>query len=232
MTFDPVMGDYFGGATCTGTKCTLSASGDGKAASMGGMVSILAGTGAGQYRRLVGFDATGHVITIDKPFTTPLDATSMMQLGPFKGRFIFDENRYEDCGAFQLVRRAPAGFLLLAAPFMSCTISDQKKEHHRLLNHYENTPPSLACRVLLAPDLPPGSLPLQYANAADVIVSRHKFARAEGLLSWGRAGGGHVYAPNIRVQFVDNVVEEANHMWNWNATCESVSQSVTIASML
>eukprot|EP01043_Picozoa_sp_COSAG02_P030602 COSAG02_NODE_1962_length_10253_cov_6.942294_2_plen_121_part_00 len=58
----------------------------------------------------------------------------------------------------------------------------------------------------------------QYANAADVIVSRHKFARAEGLLSWGRAGGGHVYAPNMRVQFVDNVIEEGNHMWNWNAT--------------
>ena len=97
--------------------------------------------------------AKPEVITIDKPFTTTLDATSMMQLGPFKGRFIFDENRYEDCGAFQL-----------------------------------------------------------YANAADVIVANHNFARAEGLLSWGRAGGGHVYAPNIRVQFLDNTIEEANHM--------------------
>jgi hypothetical protein len=105
MTFDPVMGDYFGGATCTGTKCTLSTSGVGSAnaGSMGGMVSILAGTGAGQYRRLIGIDSTKKVITIDEPFTTALDTTSMMQLGPFKGRFIFDQNRYEDCGAFQLV---------------------------------------------------------------------------------------------------------------------------------
>ena len=45
MTFDPVMGDYFGGATCTGTTCTLSTTGDGSAnkGSMGGMVSVLAG---------------------------------------------------------------------------------------------------------------------------------------------------------------------------------------------
>jgi hypothetical protein len=105
MTFDPVLGDYFGGVTCTGTKCTLSTSGTGSAnaGSMGGMVSILAGTGAGQYRRLIGIDSTKAVITIDEPFTTALDTTSMMQLGPFKGRFIFDQNRYEDCGAFQLV---------------------------------------------------------------------------------------------------------------------------------
>ena len=108
MTFDPVMGDYFGGATCTGTKGTLSTSGTGSAnaGSMGGMVSILAGTGAGQYRRLIGIDSTKKVITIDEPFTTALDATSMMQLGPFKGRFIFDQNRYEDCGAFQLVSQS------------------------------------------------------------------------------------------------------------------------------
>ena len=28
-----------------------------------------------------------------------------------------------------------------------------------------------------------------YANAADVIVSEHRFARTEGLLSWGRFNG-------------------------------------------
>ena len=28
-----------------------------------------------------------------------------------------------------------------------------------------------------------------YANAADIIVSQHRFARTEGLLSWGRFNG-------------------------------------------
>ena len=161
-----VMGDYNGPVKVLpggGTKLELTpGSGSAAGGSMGGMVSVLAGTGSGQYRRLVhiakGASGGGDVVTLDRPFETPLDETSIVQLGPFKGRFIFDENRYEDCGAFQL-----------------------------------------------------------YANAADVIVSKHHFARAEGLLSWGRATGGHVYAPNIRVQFVDNVVEEGNHMWNWSA---------------
>ena len=112
----------------------------------------------------------------------------MLQVGPFKGEIIFHRNRYEDGGAFQL-----------------------------------------------------------YANAADIIVSQHRFARTEGLLSWGRFNGNvgsatnsvkprtpltlnpnatqytcrphtYRYCPNLRVQFVDNVVEEGNHMWNWNAT--------------
>lgn len=62
MTFDPVMGDFFGGATCVGTTCTLSATGVGSAneGSMGGMVSILAGTGAGQYRRMIGTCSGRH----------------------------------------------------------------------------------------------------------------------------------------------------------------------------
>merc|ERR1712014_548966 len=34
----------------------------------------------------------------------------------------------------------------------------------------------------------------------------------------GRASGGAVYCPNIRVQFLDNVVEEGNHVWNYNGS--------------
>ena len=42
-----------------------------------------------------------------------------------------------------------------------------------------------------------------YANVADGVVARHRFARAEGLLTWGRAtpAAGHVYAATMRVQF-------------------------------
>ena len=37
---------------------------------------------------------------------------------------------------------------------------------------------------------------------ADGVVARHRFARAEGLLTWGRAtpAAGHVYAATMRVQ--------------------------------
>ena len=59
-----------------------------------------------------------------------------------------------------------------------------------------------------------------YANVFDGVVARHRFVRSEGLLAWGRAtpSAGHVYAPNLRVQFVENTVAEGNHLWNWNGS--------------
>ena len=61
-----------------------------------------------------------------------------------------------------------------------------------------------------------------YANVVDGIVARHRFVRAEALLSWGRAtaSAGHIYAPNLRIQFTENTVVEGNHLWNWNGSCE------------
>merc|ERR1712194_818466 len=52
----------------------------------------------------------------------------------------------------------------------------------------------------------------------DVVVSEHRFARMEGLLSWARTNGKTAYAPNLRVEFVSNVVEEGNHVWNYNGS--------------
>merc|ERR1712113_176366 len=57
-----------------------------------------------------------------------------------------------------------------------------------------------------------------YANNVDVVVSEHRFARTEGLLSWARCSGKAAYAPNLRVEFVSNVVEEGNHVWNYNGS--------------
>merc|ERR1712125_76721 len=65
------------------------------------MVSILSGAGAGQYRRLTRV-VDAETFQIDKAFATPLDQTSLVQVGPFKGRFIFHWNTYTDGGAFQL----------------------------------------------------------------------------------------------------------------------------------
>ena len=149
MTTDPVTGDYFGGAALVegggGVELAL-AGGIGAAdpSNEGGAVSVLDGTGMGQYRRVVRVDANGTRVRLDAPFDTPLDGSSRVQVGRFKGRFLFWANTYEDCGAFQF-----------------------------------------------------------YANVADGVVARHRFARAEGLLTWGRAtpAAGHVYAATMRVQF-------------------------------
>ena len=91
-----------------------------------------------------------------------------MKVGRFKGRFLFWENTYEDCGGFQF-----------------------------------------------------------YANVVDGVVARHRFVRAEALLSWGRATASarHIYAPNLRIQFTENTVIEGNHLWNWNGSCNLTASS-------
>jgi hypothetical protein len=91
-----------------------------------------------------------------------------LQVGRFKGRFLFWANTYEDCGGFQF-----------------------------------------------------------YANVLDGVVARHRFVRAEALLSWGRAtsSAGHIYAPNLRIQFTENTVVEGNHLWNWNGSCTVTATS-------
>eukprot|EP01048_Picozoa_sp_COSAG05_P009397 COSAG05_NODE_768_length_7455_cov_4.609027_8_plen_93_part_00 len=75
---------------------------------------------------------------------------TVIQIGPFKGQFIFHGNRYADGGAFQT-----------------------------------------------------------YGTAMDVIISETTFVRTEGLFAWGRGNGPTtVYAPNLRIQLLDNTVEE------------------------
>ena len=83
MTTDPVTGDYFGGVLVDssggGVELTLR---DGIGAAdplnVGGAVSVLDGTGAGQYRRVVHV-SNGSRLRLDAPFDTPLDSTSRVQ---------------------------------------------------------------------------------------------------------------------------------------------------------
>ena len=105
MTFDPVTGDYNGllvSVEDDGVTLHLDPAGDGAAtnASLGGAASIVAGKGAGDYRRVIAMP-NSHTVVIDKPFSTTLDGTSRIQLGPFKGKFIFYSNSYIDGGTFQ-----------------------------------------------------------------------------------------------------------------------------------
>ena len=124
------------------------------AGDLGGAATIIAGTGAGQYRRIVSVEK--RRITVDRPFLTPLDSTSVLQTGPFRGRTIFVGNTYQDGGPWQL-----------------------------------------------------------YGNAHDWIVSGQRMARTAGIISWGRGRKEPNFCPNIRVQIVDCVIEEGNHINNW-----------------
>ena len=104
MTFDAVSGTYMGpvvSADAKGTTFALQgANGTSSSADLGGAVTVLAGAGAGQVRRVVAAPDAAHV-TVDQPFATPLDGTSRVQVGAFKGQIIFHRNAYADSGAFQ-----------------------------------------------------------------------------------------------------------------------------------
>eukprot|EP01051_Picozoa_sp_SAG22_P027511 SAG22_NODE_9240_length_601_cov_1.051793_1_plen_155_part_01 len=47
-------------------------------ASLGGCVSVLQGTGAGQYHRFVSTNANSSSVTMDQPFVTALDESSVV----------------------------------------------------------------------------------------------------------------------------------------------------------
>jgi hypothetical protein len=71
----------------------------------GGAMVVVAGTGAGQYRRVVSWpgsmNGTGGVFEIDSPLTATLDATSVVEIMPMRGKNIFHKTHYADVGAFQ-----------------------------------------------------------------------------------------------------------------------------------
>lgn len=66
----------------------------------GGVVYVLEGTGAGQYRLVTGHRDREWVI--DRPWDVPLDGTSVVSIVPFRGRNLFVENSVADAGPFQL----------------------------------------------------------------------------------------------------------------------------------
>ena len=85
------------GGSCLATHVPPAAS---HTAALGGSVAVLDGLGAGDYRRVAAWE--GNTITLDKPFATSLDGSSFINVGPFRGRSIFNHNAYSDGGAFQL----------------------------------------------------------------------------------------------------------------------------------
>ena len=65
----------------------------------GSAVFILAGKGAGQYRRLVKYD--GDQIEVDRPWQVEPDRDSLVSITMFHGHYLLVGNEFTDCGAMQ-----------------------------------------------------------------------------------------------------------------------------------
>ena len=107
LTLDGDGGAYFGKVTVEGDRLHLDGDPVFKDYSptahtdyRGGVVYILDGTGAGQYRFVTGHRNREWVV--DRSWDVPLDGTSLVSIVPFRGRSIFVENRIEDAGPLQL----------------------------------------------------------------------------------------------------------------------------------
>lgn len=107
LTLDGDGGAYFGTATAAGDRLTLHGDPVFKDYAptphtdyRGGVVYVLDGAGAGQYRFVTGHRDREWVV--DRPWDVPLDQSSLISIVPFRGRCIFVGNRVEDAGPFQL----------------------------------------------------------------------------------------------------------------------------------
>ena len=100
-TLESVSGD---GLTVTTTPFNRTAFST--APVLGGMLIVVNGPMAGQWRRIVGAEGGGAGLIrrsyqLDRPISG-LDTQSLCTTTPFRGRMIFHRNRYRDVGAFQV----------------------------------------------------------------------------------------------------------------------------------
>ena len=65
----------------------------------GAGVFILAGRGAGQWRRAV--RVAGRTVDVDRPWAVPPDEQSHVSISMFQGRYLVVDNQFFDCGAVQ-----------------------------------------------------------------------------------------------------------------------------------
>ena len=107
MTFDGSQSDYFGPAMQTPGSTVLTLSDEGGSGEHAACASVLDGAGSGQYRRVIGWSKGGaahnQTITLDLPLRTPVDETSLIQLGTCHMQMIFYDNYYADGGAVQVI---------------------------------------------------------------------------------------------------------------------------------
>ena len=112
MTSDAGGEAYFGKiAAADGAKLTLAGElNEVKRNWVGAGVFVLAGKGAGQYRRVAGHE--GNVIALDRPWVVPPDAESDVCITMFQGHYLLVGNEFTDTGRDAVLRhvdRVPGG---------------------------------------------------------------------------------------------------------------------------
>lgn len=116
MTFDGSQGVYFGPATMHAGSATVALSNFAGTGEHAACATVLDGAGAGQYRKVVswskGNNQTNQTITLDKPFVTPVDETSTIQLGTCHMMILMHGNYYADGGAVQMIGDGKLGCLV------------------------------------------------------------------------------------------------------------------------
>ncbi|NOX53335.1 MAG: hypothetical protein GXP27_02630 [Planctomycetes bacterium] len=64
----------------------------------GAGVFILGGRGMGQYREIADVSSDGRTVTIDRPWTVPPDASSVITITMMQRNYLFIDNQFEDAG--------------------------------------------------------------------------------------------------------------------------------------
>ncbi|KCV69624.1 hypothetical protein H696_04043 [Fonticula alba] len=110
MTLDGAGGCYYGGVSAVrGNTVTISGNPNYKPDTMpdtikrdwrNGMMAIIKGKGAGQYRRIV--SSTDKEWVLDEPFVVTPDSSSVITITYYRGHYLFLGNVWEDGGPVQL----------------------------------------------------------------------------------------------------------------------------------
>ena len=106
MTYDNAGNTYFGrvrNVSADGLKYSVVGAPQtrfNRANIVGGVMVVITGTGAGQYRRITS-TFSDNQFTIDTPLAVPVATDGAIEVMPLRGRNIFYNQHYEDVGPFQ-----------------------------------------------------------------------------------------------------------------------------------
>jgi hypothetical protein len=106
MTYDNAGNTYFGrvrNVSADGLKYSVVGAPQtrfNRANIVGGVMVVITGTGAGQYRRITS-TFSDNQFTIDTPLAVPVAKDGAIEVMPLRGRNIFYNQHYEDVGPFQ-----------------------------------------------------------------------------------------------------------------------------------
>jgi hypothetical protein len=100
MTSDAGGGPFYGKAeSCEGTNLVLPGNVNWRGRDWTGAgIFVLMGTGQGQYREIASTSEDGRTIIMDRPWTVPIDDTSLLVVTMMQRNYLFIGNHFEDAG--------------------------------------------------------------------------------------------------------------------------------------